>query len=287
MSSDVPPIVLTFGISDPTGGSGLQADLLTLASMGCHGVTVLTGYSVQDSAVCDEVRGLDPETVATQARMLLEDMPVAAFKIGATTRAEIVSAIAEVVADYDDLPLVLAPDFTLDDEHVLSADELRESIAELLVPQTTLLVADQATLLQLVQPDPDAEAPSIDNALSELLSQGCEYILLTAAGTHQIVNTLFGEEGQIRQDIWERGPHRLLGVNDTLAAAIAALLSNGLEPPEAVREAQEYLAQASKFAFRPGMGGYIPDRFFWAKAEDDDEPASLPGDDLAPGEVLH
>ncbi|HEX3379746.1 MAG TPA: bifunctional hydroxymethylpyrimidine kinase/phosphomethylpyrimidine kinase, partial [Paraburkholderia sp.] len=45
MPSDTPPIVLTFGLSDPTGGSGLQADLMTLASMGCHGVSVLTGYT--------------------------------------------------------------------------------------------------------------------------------------------------------------------------------------------------------------------------------------------------
>ena len=59
--------------------------------------------------------------------MLLEDMPVMAFKIGAATRAEVVSAIAEVVADYDDIPLILAPDFTLDDEHVLAADELRHA----------------------------------------------------------------------------------------------------------------------------------------------------------------
>lgn len=269
MSSETPPIVLTFGLSDPTGASGLQADLLTLASMGCHGVTVMTGFTVRDSTGCDEVKGLDPEAVVSQARMLLEDMPIAAFKIGGTTRAEIVAAIAEVVADYDDVPLVLAADFALDDEHMMSADELRESIAELLAPQTTLLVADEAALLQIVQPDGDADVPSIEHALAELLSHGCEYVLLTGTGMHQFTNTLYNEEGQVRQDSWDRPPYQVLGVNDTLASAIAALLANGLEPPEAVREAQEYLYQASRFAFRPGMGGYFPDRFFWAKAADE------------------
>ncbi|WP_186133928.1 bifunctional hydroxymethylpyrimidine kinase/phosphomethylpyrimidine kinase [Burkholderia gladioli] len=269
MSSNAPPIVLTFGLSDPTGGSGLQADLLTLASMGCHGATVLTGYTVRDSASCDEVTGLDPDTVAAQARMLLEDMPVAAFKIGATARAEVVSAIAEVVADYDGVPLVLAPDFTLDDEHVLAADDLRESIADLLAPQTTLLVADHATLIALAQPDGDAEAPNLDTAIAHLLSQGCEYILATETGTHRLVNTLYGEEGQIRQDLWERTPHRLMGVTDTLGTAIAALLANGQEPPEAVREAQEYLYQAARDAFRPGMGAWVPDRFFWARSNEE------------------
>jgi hydroxymethylpyrimidine/phosphomethylpyrimidine kinase len=270
MLSEPLPIVLTFGLSDATGGCGLQADLLTLASMGCHGVCVLTGYTVRDTANCDEVTGLDPETVATQARMLLEDMPIAAFKIGAATRAEVVSVIAEVVSDYGDIPLILAPDFTLDDEHVLAADELRESIAELLAPQTTLLVADHATLLALAQPDGDAEPPTLDAAISHLLSQGAEYILSTQAGTHRLVNTLFSEEGQLRQDMWDRPPHRIMGITDTLGAAIAALLANGQEPAEAAREAQEYLYQTTRNAFRPGMGAYLPDRFFWARNDEED-----------------
>jgi hydroxymethylpyrimidine/phosphomethylpyrimidine kinase len=275
---DTPPIVLCFGLADPTGASGVQADLLTLASMGCHGVTVLTGYTVSDSAGVDEVIGIDADTVATQARKLLEDMPVAAFKIGATTRADIVSAIAEVVADYDDVPLILAPDFTLDDEHVLAADELREAIAELLAPQTTVLVADRAELLQLAQPDSDADAPTLTHALNDILAQGCEYVLAGETGTLRVTYTLYSEEGQIRQDQWERSPHRILGVSDTLASAIAALLANGLEPPEAIREAQEYLNQAQRAAFRPGMGAYLPDRFFWAKS---DEKAPPDDDDAA------
>jgi hydroxymethylpyrimidine/phosphomethylpyrimidine kinase len=287
MPSDTPPIVLTFGLSDPTGGSGLQADLMTLASMGCHGVTVLTGYTVRDSASCDEVTALDPDVVATQARMLLEDMPIAAFKVGAATRAEVVSAIAEVVADYDDIPLILAPDFTLDDEHVLAADELREAIADLLAPQTTLLVADHATLLALAQPDGDAEAPTLDAAISHLLSQGCEYILSMETGTHRLVNTLYSEDGQLRQDMWDRGAHRVTGMTDTLGSAIAALLANGQEPAEAVREAQEYLFQAMQNAFRPGMGAYLPDRFFWARENEDDAPPADGGKGAAPGEARH
>lgn len=294
MPSDTPPIVLTFGLSDPTGGGGVQADLLTLASMGCHGVSVLTGYTVRDSAGCDEVTGLDPEVVATQARMLLEDMPVAAFKVGATARAEVVSAIAEVVADYDDIPLILVPDFTLDDEHVLAADELRETIADLLAPQTTLLIADASTLLALAQPDGDAEAPSLDAAIAHLLSTGCEYILSMETGTHRMVNTLFCEDGQLRQDLWDRATQPMMGLTDTLGAAIAALLANGQEPPEAVREAQEYLYQAVQNAFRPGMGAWIPDRFFWARSnddkdgEDDDKPSGDAGETPPPsGEARH
>lgn len=31
-----PPLVLVFAAADPTGGAGIQADMLTLAGMGCH-----------------------------------------------------------------------------------------------------------------------------------------------------------------------------------------------------------------------------------------------------------
>ncbi len=54
------------------------------------------------------------------------------------------------------------------------------------------------------------------------------------------MNTLYGEEGQIRQDTWDRTEHRMWALSDTLGSTIAALLANGQEPAEAAREAQEY-----------------------------------------------
>ena len=38
---------------------------------------------------------------------------------------------------------------------------------------------------------------------------------------------------------------------------------------EAIQEAQEYTWQTLKNAFRPGMGQFIPDRFFWAREDDE------------------
>lgn len=265
MTRDAPPIVLTFGISDPTGATGIQADLITLASLGCHGVTVLTGYATRDSAETNDVTAVDPDRVAMQARMLLEDMPIAALKIGATVRAEIVAAIAEVVSDYDDLPLIFCPDFTIDDEHVLAGDDLRDAIAELLVPQTSVMVADRETITQLLQIDNDAEPPLLEGAIAQITDSGCEYLLLTENTSGKHINTLFNEEGEIQQDVFARDPATIAGIGDTLASAIAALLAAGLEPPDAVREAQNYLYQAVRAAFRPGMGACVPNRMFWAR----------------------
>ena len=92
------PTVLSFAASDSTGGAGIQADILTLASMGCHPLSVITAITIQDTAGVDDVMALDPEWVADQARAVLEDMPVNVFKIGMLGSVEIIASIAEVIS---------------------------------------------------------------------------------------------------------------------------------------------------------------------------------------------
>ncbi|HRE13646.1 MAG TPA: bifunctional hydroxymethylpyrimidine kinase/phosphomethylpyrimidine kinase, partial [Usitatibacteraceae bacterium] len=104
-----PPAVLTFAATDPTSGAGLQADILTLASMGCLPLSVVTAITVQDTAGVESFLALDPDWVADQARCILEDVPVAAFKMGVLASTEIVTLVAEIVSDYPDIPLVLDP----------------------------------------------------------------------------------------------------------------------------------------------------------------------------------
>ena len=104
-----PPAVLVFAATDPSGGAGIQADVLTLASMGCHPLSVITAITVQDSSGVEGVLPIDADWVTDQARAILEDIPVAAFKIGVLGSAENVAAIAEIVADYPEIPMVLDP----------------------------------------------------------------------------------------------------------------------------------------------------------------------------------
>src|SRR4029453_8599799 len=102
-----------------------------------------------------------------------------------------------------------------------------------------------------------------------LIEMGAEFVLVT--GTHEatrdVVNTLYGKSGVVRTDTWPRLPGSYHGSGCTLASAIAAMLANGLELPEAVREAQDYTWHALKKAYRPGMGQFLPDRLFWAREE--------------------
>jgi hydroxymethylpyrimidine/phosphomethylpyrimidine kinase len=266
--SGFPPIVLAFAAADPSGGTGVQADVLTLASMGCHPLSVITALTVQDTLGVEGVQPIDAEWVVDQARCLLEDMPVDAFKLGALGSVENIAAIAEILSDYPDIPLIVDPVLASGRGEELSSDDMVQALAQLLLPQTTILVANSQELRRLADADEDDE-PSLSACAAALGEAGCEFVLVT--GTHEqgkdIVNTLYSKSGVVRTDSWPRLPGNFHGAGGTLAAAISAMLANGLDMPEAVREAQDYTWHTLKKAYRPGMGGYLPDRLFWARDE--------------------
>lgn len=272
--SDILPIVLTFGATDPSGGAGLQADILTIASMGCHPLTVVTAVTVQDTGGVDDILPIDAEWVSDQARAVLEDMPVAAFKIGLLGSVENIAAIAEVISDYPDIPLVFDPVLASGRGDELADEDMLDALRELLLPQTTILTPNSIEARRLIQDeDNDEDNPDLAECAKRIVQLGCEYVLVT--GTHEhtpkVINTLYGENGIVRSDSWARLSGIYHGSGCTLASAIAALLANGLSMNEAVKEAQEFTWQALKYAFRPGMGQHIPDRLFWARDDEEDE----------------
>ncbi|MDD5057039.1 MAG: hydroxymethylpyrimidine/phosphomethylpyrimidine kinase [Sideroxydans sp.] len=275
--SDIPPFVLTFAATDPSSGAGMQADILTIASMGCHPLCVVTAITVQDTSGVDDVQAVDADWVADQARAVLEDMPVAAFKIGLLGSVDNIAAIAEVISDYPEIPLVFDPVLASGRGDELANEDMLDAMRELLLPQTTILTPNSMEARRLIlDEDNEEDDPSLSESAKRILKLGCEYVLIT--GTHEntpkVINSLYGERGLVRSDSWPRLPGIYHGSGCTLASAIAALLANGLTMEEAVREAQEYTWEALKYGFRPGMGQHIPDRLFWARddeAEDGSE----------------
>jgi len=273
------PLVMSFAATDPSGGAGLQADLLTISSMGCHPLSVVTAITVQDTSGVEDVLPIDPEWVVDQARAMLEDVPVAAFKIGMLGSVENIAAIAEVMADYPDIPLVLDPVLASGRGDELVNDDMLDAMRELLIPQSTIITPNSMEARRLAMNDDDEnDDPSLDECAKRLLQMGCEYVLIT--GTHEqtskVINTLYGERGVLRSDSWARLPGIYHGSGCTLAAAIAALLAQDVDVPEAVKEAQEYTWQTLNAAFRPGMGQHIPDRLFWARGEEDEDQPERP-----------
>jgi hydroxymethylpyrimidine/phosphomethylpyrimidine kinase len=274
-----PPAVLTFAASDPTCGAGLQADLLTIAAHGCHPLTVVTALTVQDTVGVEDLLPMEGGWVADQARALLEDMPVAAFKLGLLGSVEAIAAVAEVLSDYPDTPVVFDPVLASGRGDAFADEDIIAAMLELILPLTDVLTPNSLEARRLAQeidgkvgaassgrfrPSglPAGGTANLAECARLLVGAGCAHVLVT--GTHEhsarVVNTLYGSHGPVRHDEWERLPGSYHGSGCTLASAIAANLAWGQPLSEAVRAAQHYTWHSLATGFRPGMGQHIPNR---------------------------
>jgi hydroxymethylpyrimidine/phosphomethylpyrimidine kinase len=269
-----PACVMSFNASDATGAGGIGGDVATIAAMGAHALPVVATIVMRDTAEVFEQTVLEPDTVTEQARSVLEDVSLSAWKVGFLGNAENVSAVAEVLSDYPDLPLVtyLPTLAWMDDEDEAMA--YHDALRELVLPLTEVLVGNQKTLTDFLLPDWESERPPSARELAVAAGEnGTRYVLVTGIQlpNNQIDNVLASPQGAITGEKFERFDTSFVGAGDSLSAAIAAMLATGQELHIAVTEALAFLDQSLDAGFRPGMGSVVPDRFFWAVPPDEEE----------------
>ncbi|MBX3627514.1 MAG: bifunctional hydroxymethylpyrimidine kinase/phosphomethylpyrimidine kinase [Rhizobacter sp.] len=284
---------MSFNASDPSGAGGLAGDVVTIAAMGAHALPVVTAVVLRDTAEVFDHTALDPDVLVEQARSILEDVTIAAWKVGFLGTAESVSAVAEVLSDYPEVPLVAyMPNLSWVDEDAQVA--YLDAFRELVLPQTEVLVGSHQTLTDFLLPEWSGDRPASPRELAVAASQhGARFVLVTSVPLPDqfLDNVLASPQGAITGEKFERFEVSFVGAGDTLSAALAALLASGSELHAAVGESLAFLDQALDAGFRPGMGNVIPDRFFWAlpPAEEGADGAAPEGDegDQAPKDPRH
>lgn len=277
---------MTFNVNDPSGAGGLAGDVATIAAMGAHPLSVVTSILMRDTAEIFDHHPMDEEAVMEQARTILEDISISGWKVGFLGSADTVAAVAEVLSDYTEVPLVAyMPDLSwLEEDQLLP---YLEAYRELILPAAEVLVGNRKTLTDLLLPDWDNERPASPRELAVAASEhGTRYVLVTGivlptkGAQQQLDNVLASPQGALAGEKFERFEASFVGAGDTLSAALASLLAAGADLQSAVGEALTFLDQSLDAGFRPGMGHVVPDRFFWAlpPAEAGQDPPAGQGD---------
>jgi len=264
-----PPVVMTLAGNDPSGGAGIAADIETLISLGCHPAPVITALTVQDTHNVQALLPVDPDRVYAQGQVVLEDMPVAAFKVGVIGSADNAAALHRLFAAWPNIPVILDPVLAAGGGTELASTALIEALQTLLLPLTTVLTPNSVEARRLAP-----EADTLEACAIALLARGCRYVLIT--GGHEseppteVINTLYGNNRLLETWRWPRLPHEYHGSGCTLASAIAALLAQGHHPYleesicSAIHGAQQYAWRALQAGYRAGGGQWLPNRLFWA-----------------------
>ncbi|GLS15475.1 bifunctional hydroxymethylpyrimidine kinase/phosphomethylpyrimidine kinase [Hydrogenophaga electricum] len=264
------PCAMVFNANDPSGAGGLSADLTAMSSASAHVLAVVTGSYVRDTTEIHDHVAFDEEAVADQARCALEDMPVQAFKVGFVGTPENLSAIAEITSDYSETPVIAyMPDLSWWDE--LAIETYLDAFAELLLPQTTVLVGNHSTLCRWLLPEWEGDRPPNAREVARAAAvHGVPYTLVTGfnAADQYLESHLASPESVLASARYERFEATFSGAGDTLSAALCALIAGGNDLQTACAEALTYLDQCLNAGFQPGMGHAVPDRLFWAHEDD-------------------
>ncbi len=281
-----PACVIVFNASDPSGAGGIAADVTAIASVGAHALPVVTGAYARDTAEVFDHFAFDEEVITEQARAILEDVSVQVFKVGFVGSPEAVSVIAEIAADYAEVPLIAyMPNLSWWDEAQI--DLYLDAFRELMLPQTTVLVGNHSTLWRWLLPDWTGDkSPSARDIAKAAAEMGVPYTLVTGIPLPDqfIDNVLATPQAVLGSEKFERFEAVFSGAGDTLSAALAALVASGTDLAGAATEALAYLDRCLDAGFRPGMGHVVPDRLFWAQPEG--EPGELTDEEARTLQVL-
>ena len=261
-SSLRPPVVMAISGADPTGGAGIQADIETIASLGCHAAPIISSVTAQDTTNVVDTTQINEHFIIQQARVILEDMNVAAIKIGLIVNDTTAMAIHTLLTDYTNIPVVLDPIIVAGGGKVLANEDVVDAINTLLVPLATIVTPNSEEARHLAP-----EGDTLNACAMALLERGTHYVLITGSHekTNKVCNVLYGNNRKLDTRTWPRLPTQYHGSGCTLASAIAANLARGQDVVSATHQAQEFTWRSLEVAYQLGMGQKIPNRFHWLK----------------------
>ena len=256
MDERIPPVVLTFSGHDPSGGAGIQADIESINSMGCHPASLITCLTLQDTANVYRLIPVDSMFIREQAELLFDDYSVAAIKVGLIGTPNTARLIAELIEKHASCPVVLDTVLAAGGGSRLAGIELLDVIRSELVPLATLLTPNSQEARRL------GEAEDLNQCAANLLARGAGSVLIT--GTHeadeQVLNRLYQSTAPPVISSWKRLPGSYHGSGCTLASSIAACMANGQTLPDAVDQGLAFTWSTLERGYRPGRGQLIPRR---------------------------
>ena len=250
------PNVLSIAGSDPSGGAGIQADLKTFAALRCHGMAALTALTAQNTQGVSAVHLPPADFVREQIAMVFADIEVAAAKIGMLGSAEIVAVVADALAPYPAVPVVLDPVLVATSGAALGNDHVIAAMRARLFPRATIVtpnLAEAARLAGCAEPISRAEVDAIARRLRG--AGPAAWLIKGGHGTGPTADdALLDDEGLLWLEAPRVATRNTHGTGCTLSSAIAAGLAVGMPLRTAVAEAKTYLSAALAGADRLAVG---------------------------------
>lgn len=241
------PKILTIAGSDSGGGAGIQADLKTFTLLKCHGMSVVTALTAQNTQAVQSIFPISARFVEDQLQAVLSDIGANAIKIGMLHRTKIIQTVARCLRDFHVSNIVLDPVMISKNGHQLIEKSAIDALIGHLFPLTEILTPNLPEACALLKKK-IATPLEMETAAQEISALGPPIVVLK--GGHGMTNTSsdYFYSSLEKSGFWLTAPrietHNTHGTGCTFSAAIAGYLGHGLPAKEAVSSAKTFITHA-------------------------------------------
>ncbi len=246
--------IVTIAGSDTGGGAGIQADVKTIASLGGHGMSVITALTAQNSMGVQSVYPIPLPFIEAQMDAVFSDIGADAVKTGMLWDAAVVRLVAKKLAAYRINRLVVDPVMAATDGTPLLDEEGRAALRQELLPLATLVTPNlpEAAVLAGMEVGTIEE---MKEAARRIREYGAEAVLVKGGHLEgDPVDILLDKAGFTEFRTKRAAVYEVHGTGCVLSAAIAVELAMGASLKEAVQRGREVTIASIKAAVTIGKG---------------------------------
>lgn len=255
MATNTLPKVLSIGGFDPSGGAGLQIDILTLLQIGVHPLTAVTAITIQNSFTVKEVYPVSTQTLAEQLEIVIDDYQVEAVKIGMLADRKIVEIVAGFLEKSKFKYVVVDPVIKATSGTCLLRSDALSLFKERVVPLSTILTPNLLEASELVGFSVKS-IEDMEKAAQIIYRLGAAWVLVK--GGHlsgcECTDILYGGNILSRFPGSRAEPKDVRGTGCILASALAGYLAQGKPVIESVELARGFTLGKIKTAQKIGRG---------------------------------
>lgn len=251
--------VLTIGMSDSGGNSGVQADWRAFQSFGVHACTAVTAIAAQNVFGSQSVAPVEPELIGAQLDAVIEPYGVMAIKTGVLPSEPAIDLVADRLGLVGRIAKIVDPELVAPDGIPRLSETALSAFRTRILPLAFLATPNlsEAELLDGSACESERDMPTLARRLADRFS--CAVLLKSGQNLdHPADDFLCDGESVYRVSTPAvDSPVSVTGAGGLLSAAIAAAAACGRPLLDAVAEAKAYVYEALRTAIRVGEAGAV------------------------------
>jgi hydroxymethylpyrimidine/phosphomethylpyrimidine kinase len=248
------PVVLSIAGHDPSSGAGITADIKTIAAHGCYGVTCVTALTVQSTRGVKRVHSSEGRTVTETLEQLMDDLEIAAVKIGMLGSAEVARSVAAFLKRHSLQLVVLDPVVRSSSGAELISAEGLQVMKDHMIARVCMITPniDEAAMLTGLNVSSTDEMRAAALRLHEM---GARNVIITGGHMDPPDDLISEKDGHVTVLNGNKIPGRSThGTGCAFSTALACNLALGHDLISAAKAAKNFVEDALRKAPHIGKG---------------------------------